>query len=145
MAPSGIGRHLPDVPKRVVSPHEAFLATIFMASHREAIRRPDSNGRLAPCPPIAPTAVRGCLPDLPDVAITPDGTDFLSAILISPDGEWVGSGRISGRCAQGFPCAPIVRGDLPCLPEGLVVTDSTDLLAAVSIPADDVRFDADVC
>jgi hypothetical protein len=145
VAPSGIGRHLPDVPKRVVSPHEAFLATIFMASHREAIRRPDSNGRLAPCPPIAPTAVRGCLPDLPDVAITPDGTDFLSAILISPDGEWVGSGRISGRCAQGFPCAPtVIRGPLPCVPEGIIVTYRKDLLAAVSITADAVRFVADV-
>jgi hypothetical protein len=35
-------------------------------------------------------------------------------------------------------------GPLLCVPEGIVVTYSKDLLAAVSIPADDVRFVADV-
>jgi hypothetical protein len=78
-----------------LSHDEAFLGTIFIASYRDAIRAPDSNKRLAPYPPIAPAAVRGCVPDLPDVSITPDGTSFLSAILSAPDGALVGEGRLS--------------------------------------------------
>src|SRR5438552_6321728 len=118
---------------------------IFITSHRDAIRAPDSSGRPTQFLPIAPAAIRRRLPDLPDVSVTPDGEYLLSAVLISPDGELVDQGRISGRCAQGFPFAPTaIWGHLPFLPEGVVVTYSKDFLAAVRIPSDDVRLDVDL-
>jgi hypothetical protein len=78
------------VPESGISPyHEQFLATIFIASHSNAIRAPYSSGRLAQLRPIAPAAIWRVLPDLPNVSIATAGEDLLSVILIAPGRELI--------------------------------------------------------
>jgi hypothetical protein len=89
--------------------------------------------------------------DLPSVPCeTPDGEQFLSAILIPPDGELNQTTAIKITSKRSVPHAvpgvgPTTVGrHLPFLPDGIVLTSRKDLQATVCIPADYVRFDADV-
>src|SRR5690348_2833595 len=87
-APSPVGPHLPDVPQSLIASHyEQFLASVLITAQGDAIRATDPNRRLTQLLPGVPCAVRRRLPDLPDVAVTCDGEDFLSTILIAANSE----------------------------------------------------------
>jgi hypothetical protein len=76
------------VPKSVIRTHDKeFLAAVPVSAYGQAIGMPDSGAGLTQSRPVAPAAVRRCLPDLPDVAVASSGEDFLPAILISPNDE----------------------------------------------------------
>src|SRR5262249_18380420 len=67
------------------------------------------------------------------------------AVLISTGSKLVRQKDVFRRRAQGFPFAPtVIWRHLPFLPEGMVVGDDKDLLAAVGISADQVQLDLDV-
>jgi len=117
----------------------------MITSHGDAISMPDSSGRRAQFPPLAPAAVWRRLPDLPNVSVTPDDKYFLPATLIYPDSELVGDGNVSGWRTEGFPFAPTaIWGDLPFLPNGIIVAYGKDLQSAIGIFTDGMRSDMDV-
>jgi hypothetical protein len=95
----------------------------------------------APFHPLTPAAIWRGLENMPDISITPNGENFLSAILIYPRGELLAQRDAFARRAQSLPFVPpIIQRDLPFLPKTAVVAYRKDLQTAISIRADGMKL-----